>query len=116
MVTFTATSAADRAHRAVRLHEARVIDAVPRRLDPHGGPPGGCQCVVVGTRTHEAPKVGLVTGEQAVADLAVGSEPGAVTRRAERGGGRGDDAHLAATAVALPQLGRRRTARHPIRS
>ena len=32
-------SAADRAHRAVRLHEVGVVDAVARRLGPHRGAP-----------------------------------------------------------------------------
>ena len=55
-------------------------------------------------------------GEQAVADLAVGGQPGAVARRAERVRDRGDDADLAAAAVDIPQLAQvpNRAARGPV--
>src|SRR5258708_36091574 len=83
-VTLTATSAADRAHRAVRLHEVRVVDAVSRRLGPHRGPPRGFERIVVGAGAPQRAQVGLLPSEQAVAHLAVRGEPGRVTGRSGR--------------------------------
>ena len=54
-----------------------------------------------------AAQVGLLAGEQAVADLAVGGQPDAVAGAAERAGDRGDDADPARAAVDQPGLGRR---------
>ena len=53
-----------------------------------------------------APQVGLLAGEQAVADLAVGGQPHPVAVAAERAGDRGDDADGGRAAVDEEQLGR----------
>ena len=61
-----------------------------------------------------AAQVGLLGGEQAIADLAVGGQPGAVAGRAERVGHRRDDADRRRSAVDQPQPRRRRTTRRGI--
>ena len=60
-----------------------------------------------GPGAQRAAQVGLLGGEQAGADLAVGGQPGAVAVAAERPGDAGDDADPA---------GRRRPCRRPARS
>ena len=92
-------SAPDRAHRAARLQEPGVVDAVPGELAPHRGAPAVGDLRVVGTAAQRGAQVGLVAGEQAVADLAVGRQPGAVAGAAERPGDRGDDADRGRAAV-----------------
>src|SRR5260370_253664 len=42
------TPAADRAHRLVRLHEARVVDPVSGSFSPHRRPPRSLDRAVVG--------------------------------------------------------------------
>jgi hypothetical protein len=69
-------SATDRAHRAVRLDETGVVDAVSGGLGPHRGAPGVFEGVVVGAVAQQGAQVGLLASEQAVADLAVGGQPG----------------------------------------
>ena len=72
----------------------RSASSASRRAGPHG-----------------RAQVGLLAGEQAVADLAVGGEPDPVAGAAERPGHRGDDADRGRAAVDEEQLGRRAAAR-----
>ncbi len=111
---FASGSAADGRHRARRLQECRVVDAVTGLLGPHGPPPGVGELLVGGPAAQQPTQVGLLLAEQAVADLPVSCEPGAVAGGAERLGDTGDHAHLGRAAagrlVALhePGLGRGR--------
>src|SRR3954451_12745789 len=76
-------SATDGAHRPGGLNETGVVDAVAGRLGPHRDAPRGLDHFVVGTTAEQTAKVGLLAREQAAADLTVGGQPGAVTRRTE---------------------------------
>src|SRR5690606_41000473 len=67
-----ARSAADRRHGAGGLQERRVVDAVAGALAPHRRPPQLDDLVVGGAGAQRRAQVGLLAGEQAVADLAVG--------------------------------------------
>src|SRR4051794_19329815 len=104
------TSAADRRHRPGRLQEARVVDAVAGQLAERGDPPAVGQLHVGGALPHRRPQVGLLAREQAVAHLAVGGQPGAVARAAERPGDRRDDADGGRPPVDQPPFGRGGTA------
>src|SRR5690606_23590851 len=79
-----ATSAADRRHRPGGLQKGRVVDAVPGALGPHRLAPPVGELGVTGARPHRVAQVGLLGGEQAVADLPVGGEPHPVAGAAER--------------------------------
>ena len=102
--------------------------AVSRRSRTSGGPAAGsrgrrcrarpawpaatariraARSVVGGAGAHRGPQVGLLAGEQAVAQLTVGGEPDPVAGAAERPGHRADDADPAGTAVDQPLLGGR---------
>ena len=60
----------------------------------------------LGAGPQGSPQVGLLAGEQAVADLTVGGEPDPVAVAAERAGHRGDHADGRGAAVDQEQLGR----------
>ena len=81
-------SAADGRHRPGGLQERRVVDAVARRAWPASRPPTVGELVVGGAGAQRRPQVGLLAGEQAVADLAVGGQPDPVAVAAERPGDR----------------------------
>ena len=101
-----AGSAADRRHRPVGLQERRVVDAVPGPLAAHRRPPSGRRSPRRSAPARSAvAQVGLLAGEQAVADLAVGGEPDPVAVAAERPGDRGDHADRGRAAVDQEQLG-----------
>ena len=72
----------------------------PGRLLSHRRPPAVGDLVVVGAAAQRRPQVGLLAGEQAVADLAVGGQPDPVAVAAERPRHRRDHAR--------PWPGRRR--------
>src|SRR5690606_15161819 len=63
------------------------------------------QFLVVGPGAQGAAQVGLLGGEQAVADLPVGGEPDPVTGGAEGAGDRADDADPGRSAVDEEQFG-----------
>ena len=71
--------------------------------------------VVVRARAQDRAEVGLLAGEQAVADLAVGREPHPVAGAAERPGHRADDPDARRAAVDQPRL-RGGAARAPCRA
>src|SRR5436190_1689266 len=83
-------SAADRVHQPLGLDEPRGVDLVPLPLagDALAEDPG--DRVVVGPAAEEGADVGLLEGEEAVAELAVGGQADAVAARAERPADRGD--------------------------
>ena len=64
------------------------------------------ELVVGGAGPQRAPQVGLVDGEEAGPELAVGGEAHPVARRAERVGDRRDHADLALAVDVAPPLGR----------
>ena len=70
----------------------------------------------VGAGAQRRAEVGLLAGEEAVADLAVGGEPDPVAVAAERAGDRGDDADGRRAAVDVEQLGRGAAARLAVRA
>ena len=84
-----ATSAADRRHRPARLQEGRVVDAVPRQLAPHRGPPalGDLARPSPPPRSSARRSVSSLA-EQAVAHLTVGGQPGAVAVAGRTAGSR----------------------------
>src|SRR5690606_32584995 len=98
-------SAADRGHGAGRLEEGGIVDAVAGALARHGGDPPFGEFVVGGPGAQGGLEVGLLAGEQAVADLAVGGEPYAVAGAAERPGDGPDHAHPGGPAVDEEPLG-----------
>src|SRR3954469_1455602 len=77
-------SAADRAHRAGRLDEARLVDAVLELLAPDGLADDPLDLVVARAVAQRRAQVGLVDREQARAQAAVGGEVDAVAVAAER--------------------------------
>src|SRR5690606_11519673 len=97
-------SATNRGHRAGRLEEAGFVDAVAGLLDPHRGTPPLRTAGAVGAGAKRGAQLGLLAGEQAVAHLPVGGQPGAVALTTERPGDTGDHTHLrrAAGRVEVP--------------
>ena len=77
----------------------------PGALAAHRDAPAVGDLLVGGARAQRRAQVGLLAGEQAVADLAVGGEPDPVAVAAERAGHRGDDADRRRAAVDEEQLG-----------
>ena len=100
-----APSAADGGHRPVGLEERRVVDAVAGALAEHRDDPALGDLLVGGAGAQRRTQVGLLAGEQAVADLAVGGEADPVAVAAERPGDRGDDADGGRSAVDVEELG-----------
>src|SRR3954454_5761138 len=68
-------SSADRGHGPVGLQEARIVYAVTGLLARNADPDAPRDLRVVGSPAQGGTDVGLLAGEQAVADLSVGSEP-----------------------------------------
>src|SRR3954468_5720638 len=105
-------SAADRAHRARRLHEPRLVDAVLELLAPDGLADDPLDLVVARAVAQRRAQVGLVDREQAGAQAAVGGKADAVAVAAERVADRVDEADLAlAVGEAVRARGRVRLAR-----
>jgi len=94
------------------LEEGRVIDAVTGAFAPHRHLPRVSDFLVGGSVAKEFAQVALLGGEEAVADLTVGGEAGAVTVAAERPGHAADDADTGGLAGDVgvardePRLGR----------
>src|SRR4051794_19514848 len=88
-------SAADRAHRARRLHEPRLVDTVLELLAPDGLADDPRDVVVARAVAQRRAQVGLVDREQARAQAPVGGEADAVAVTAERVADRVDEADLA---------------------
>ena len=88
-------SAADLAHRFVRPDELHLVDLMPGPLREHRAFDACRQFVVGGTAAHQPSHVVLLQTEEAVAELALGREPDAIARVAERVRHAGDDADLA---------------------
>ena len=108
--------AADGRHRPVGLEERQVVDPWPGQLAAPSRPPSGRRAPRRRRpRAWRRTQVGLVAGEEAVADLAVGGEPDPVAVAAERAGHRGDDADRRRAAVDGEQLGRGTPPRLPCR-
>src|SRR3954468_2432527 len=105
---------ADSGHRTYGLQETRIIDAVTGAFGGDGRQPPVGQLVVGGARAHRGAQVGLLTREQAVADLPVGGQPYAVAGAAEGPGHRGDDADRRRAAVDQEPLGGRAAPRVPV--
>src|SRR5262245_18757081 len=89
-------SAADGAHRASGLDEARLVDVMLELLAPDGLAHYVLEVRVGRSGADRPTQVGLVEREQAGAQLAVGGEPDAVAVAAERLGHRVDEADRAA--------------------
>src|SRR3954453_12415038 len=105
-------SAADRAHRARRLHESRLVDAVLELLAPDGLADDPRDVVVARAVAQRRAQVGLVDREQACAQAPVGGEADAVAAAADRVPARVDEADLAlAVGEAVRARGRVRLAR-----
>ena len=85
-----------------------VVDAVPGLLAPHRGAPAVRDVAIGRAAAQQRPQVGLVVAEQARAHRALGGDPGAVARGAERARHRRDDADRGRAAVDEPFLGGRR--------
>src|SRR5690606_34105967 len=110
------SSSADRAHRALRLHEIGPVHAVAGLLAPLGGTPDLGDRLIVRSRAERRAQVGLLAGEQAGAHAALGGQAGAAAVGAEGAGHRGDDPHPAPVQAGgavgdLVQLGGRAVAR-----
>src|SRR4051812_47737323 len=104
-------SAADLAHAAGGSDEVDLADGVARPLLTHVGGDRGGHVVVGSARPQDRPQVGLVHGEQAVAELAVGGEPHPVAAAAEGLADAVDDAYLPLAVEVAPH--RRRLAPLP---
>ena len=89
-------SAADRAHRPGRRAEAGLVDPVLQLLAPDRVADDPLQLGVVGAGPQRRAQVGLVEGEEAGAQLAVGGQAQPVAVGAERFGDGVDEADLAA--------------------
>src|SRR5699024_7145224 len=89
-------SAADGAHRPLRLDEVLAVHAVAGLLAPLGGPPDIGDVVVAASRAQRLAQVGLLPGEQAGAHAPLGGQAGAAAVGTEGPGHRGDHSHPAA--------------------
>ncbi len=88
----------------------------PAHFPRHAACHEGRQLVVVRAAAHRAPQVGLLEGEQAAAEIAVGGEAHTVAGLAERTGHRWDHAHVPGAVEVAEPLGRRCPRRRPARS
>src|SRR5262245_17892084 len=86
--------AANLAHVSLRLPKPGLVDKVPRPLGPYRVHEQPGQVVVAGSGAQGAAQVGFFSGEEAIAQFAVGGEPDAVARAAEGLRDGRDDADL----------------------
>src|SRR5208337_2174778 len=90
------TLPADRMHQSLGLNESGGVDLVPLPLGGDGFTDGTDDLVIAGAATQQAADVGLLEGEQAVAQLAVGGQADPVAAHAEGAADRGDHAGASA--------------------
>src|SRR5215210_9341622 len=93
------SSAADRGHGAGGLDEVGVVDAVAGPFAPHRRADQRTELFIRRAVAHRGSEVCLFGGEEAGADVALGGDPQAVARVAERLGDGADDADAAGRAV-----------------
>src|SRR5690348_12966055 len=89
-------SSPDRVHQALRLDEPRRVDLMPLPLARDAPAEGLGDLVVAGAAAEEGADVGLIEGEEAVPELAVGGQADAVAAHAKGAADRGDQADPAA--------------------
>src|SRR6185503_4599021 len=97
----------DRAHRPLRLDEARLVDPVLELLAPDRLPDHSLELGVRDSAADRPAKIGLGEREQAGAKLAIRGEPYPVAVRAEWLGDGVDEADLPAAVGESEDAGRR---------
>src|SRR5271157_1461834 len=90
------TLPADRMHQSLGLNESGGVDLVPLPLGGDGFTDGADDLFVAGAAAEQAADIGLPEGEQAVAQLAVGSQADPLAAHAEGAADRGDHADASA--------------------
>src|SRR5271157_4587824 len=90
------TLPADRMHQPLGLNESGGVDLMPLPLGGDGFTDGTDDLFIAGAAAQQAADVGLLEGEQAVAQLAVGGQADPVAAHTEGAADRGDHADASA--------------------